>query len=190
MNKGLRIQNLLPFNLFDKCFGINLPFDTFENQNLITMKNSSKLFLFFFTGLLSLLISEVKAYSHREANLDSNAILLKEVVILSDPSKTPSSEIPKKVSSISGGPLQLWMGMLLNDPTLFQKEIRTISFYTKKSNTKVFELEFYTLAADSLPEKKLHSAHFEFNLFKKGWNEFQEKYAERVSIMFKISTYP
>ncbi|MHA8066771.1 hypothetical protein V7S76_08815 [Aquirufa sp. ROCK2-A2] len=154
------------------------------------MKNSSKLILFFFTGLLSLLISEVKAYSHREANLDSNAILLKEVVILIDPSKTPSSEIPKKVSSISGGPLQLWMGILMNDPTLFQKEIRTISFYTKKSNTKVFELEFYTLGADSLHEKKLHSDHFEFSLFKKGWNEFQEKYAERVSIMFKISTYP
>jgi hypothetical protein len=140
------------------------------------VKNCAKLFFFLFTGLLSIIFIESKGNSYQLAKkyTDTGSILLKEVVVLSEPSDIFSSETPKKMSEIIC-PLTFWQGVLMNEPELFNKELMTFSIYTtnKRKSTKVFELDFYTLGENGLPEKKLNETPFQSSLYKKGWNEFE-----------------
>lgn len=139
------------------------------------MKNHSLAPLIFCATLSLFLSISLTGNSHfpKYKHSDSSSILLKEVIILSGPSQTLTSETPKKMSVIKG-PIVNWYGVLMNDPALFKKEAKTISIFTtqKKELDNVVEINFYSLGADKLPDKKLNPTPFECTLSKKGWNEF------------------
>lgn len=133
--------------------------------------------LFFCATFLLLFILGMNGSSYKQLKTlkDTSAIVLKEIVVQSILTKDISSEPPKKISSIGGGPLTHWMAVFMNEPKLFQKQIKTFSIFTTKKKTanNLFELVFYTLGANDLPGKKLNSIPFEFSLNKRGWNEFE-----------------
>ena len=108
---------------------------------------------------------------------DTNTIVLKEVIVLSKSGKeikSLSSDTPKRNSQIRGS-LVIWMGVLIDSPNLNRKELKTFSIFSliKKKIPQVIEIDFYTLGNNGLPLKKLNNPSFEFNLYKKGWNEFE-----------------
>ena len=95
------------------------------------MKNHSLAHLIF-CATLSLFLSiplTGNSYFPKYKHSDSSSILLKEVIILSGPPQTLTSETPKKISVIKG-PIVNWYGVLMNEPALFKKEAKTISIFT------------------------------------------------------------
>lgn len=133
--------------------------------------------LFFCATILLLFILRMNGGSYKQLKTlkDTSAIVLKEVVVQSILVKNISSETPKKISSMGGGPLTHWMAVFMDEPKLFQKKLKTFSIFTTKKKTvdNLFEIVFYTLGANGLPKKNLNTIPFEFSLNKKGWNEFE-----------------
>ena len=114
----------------------------------------------------------------KNSSKDTSAILLKEVVVHSGASidkNILSSETPEKISSIGGGPLANWLGIHVDNPILFYKELKSFSLFItdRVENDNTFLIDFYSMGENNLPDKKINSTPFEFNLYKKGWNEFE-----------------
>lgn len=131
--------------------------------------------LFFLT--FSSISAKGAYYKHAKKLANTNAIPLKDSIILFDTTKqakTLSSETPKKISRIQGSMIN-WIGVLIDDPILWHKRMKSFSMHvtSKKQNYHDFEIEFYTLGSNGLPDKKLTSAPLAFRLYKKAWNEFE-----------------
>ena len=131
--------------------------------------------LFFFTFLSILTKGERNNHAQKQAHWKD--IYVENATIGFDTTKQAtilSSEKPKKISQIQGVIIN-WMGVLMEDSTLWHKRMKSFFLYVtnKKQSSKDFEIEFFSLGENGLPDKKLTSAPFEFSLYKKGWNEFE-----------------